>query len=73
MYKNDWLPMKTGIALVSLAFGVFLILLPRLAENADLLRPYCYIASLLPFGSFLGFFVLGLSDRRLIVDVLGSE
>jgi hypothetical protein len=73
MYQNDWLPMKTGIAFVSLAFGVFLVFLPELAEDVALLRPYCYVASLLPFGSFLGFFVLGLRDRRLILDVLGTE
>ena len=65
--------MKAGIAFVSLAFGGFLIFLPELAEDIKLLRPYCYVASILPFGSFLGFFVLGLSDRRLIVDVLNSE
>jgi hypothetical protein len=56
-----------------LAFGVFLVFLPELAEDVALLRPYCYFASLLPFGSFLGFFVLGLRDRRLILDVLGAE
>jgi hypothetical protein len=55
---------------VSLAFGVFLLFLPELADDADLLRPFCYAASLLPFGSFLGFFLLGLRDRQLIVAVL---
>jgi len=73
MYQNDWLPMKAGIALVSLAFGGFLFFLPQLAEDSDLLRPFCYVASLLPFGSFLGFFFLGLRDRQLLVKVLNSE
>lgn len=72
MYQNDWLPMKAGLAFVSLAFGGFLIFLPELADDTDLLRPFCYIASLLPLGSFLGFFFLGLRDRRLIIDVLKS-
>lgn len=72
MYQNDWLPMKAGLAFVSLAFGGFLIFLPDLAESADLLRPLCYAASLLPFGSFFGFFFLGLRDRQLIVEVLDS-
>lgn len=72
MYQNDWLPMKAGLGFVSLAFGSFLIFLPDLAEDSGLLRSFCYVASLLPFGSFLGFFVLGLRDRRLIVKVLDS-
>jgi hypothetical protein len=72
MYENDWLPMKAGIAFVSLAFGGFLIFLPELADDTKLLRPFCYIASLLPFGSFIGFFFLGLRDRRLIIKVLSS-
>ena len=72
MYENDWLPMKMGIAFVSLAFGGFLIFLPELAIEVGSLRPVCYVASLLPFGSFVGFFILGLRDRRLIIDVLKS-
>jgi len=72
MYQNDWLPMKAGLAFVSLAFGGFLLFLPALANDTELLRPFCYVASLLPFGSFLGFFILGLRDRRLIIDVLKS-
>jgi len=72
MYTNDWLPLKAGLAFVSLAFGGFLLFLPELAADNGLLRPLCYIASLLPFGSFVGFFFLGLRDRKLIVDVLRS-
>ncbi len=70
MYQNDWLPLKAGLAFVSLAFGTFLVFLPELAMDSDILRPLCYAASLLPFGSFLGFFFLGLRDRRLITEVL---
>jgi hypothetical protein len=73
MYENDWLPMKAGIAFVSLAFGGFLIFLPELADDTELLRPFCYVSSLLPFGSFIGFFFLGLRDRRLIMKVLSSN
>ena len=72
LYQNDWLPMKAGLAAVSLLFGAFLLFLPALAENKDPLRPFCYVASLLPLGSFLGFFLLGIRDRRLIVEVLKS-
>jgi len=70
MYQNDWLPMKTGLAFVSLAFGLFLIFLPPLADDPATLRWFCYLASLLPFGSFLGFFLLGIRDRNFIVEVL---
>jgi hypothetical protein len=72
IYENDWLPMKMGIAFVSLAFGGFLIFLPELAMEIGSLRSFCYVASLLPFGSFVGFFFLGLRDRRLIITVLKS-
>ncbi len=72
MYQNDWLPLKAGLAFVSLAFGVFLLFLPELAAESGLLRPFCYAASLLPFGSFLGFFFLGLRDRRVIIAVLDA-
>ena len=73
MYQNDWLPMKAGIAFVSLAFGGFLIFLPELATEAEKLRPFCYVASLLPLGSFLCFFILGIRDRRLIVEALNAS
>ena len=72
MYQNDWLPLKAGLAFVSLAFGIFLLFLPELATDSGLLRPFCYASSLLPFGSFVGFFFLGLRDRRLIIEVLAS-
>ena len=72
IYGNDWLPMKVGLAFVSIAFGGFLILLPELAEDNSLLRSFCYVASLLPFGSFLGFFLLGFRDRRIILEVLDA-
>jgi len=52
MYQNDWLPMKAGLAFVSLAFGGFLVVLPELADDADLLRPVCYIGSLARSGVF---------------------
>jgi len=72
MYQNDWFPMKAGLAFVSLAFGGFLIFLAELAESTSLLRPFCYVASLLPFGSFLGFLVLGFRDHRLVLKVLDA-
>lgn len=70
MYRNDWMPLKAGLALVSLAFAAFIFFLPELASSASGLQTVCYIASILPFGSFLGFATLGLSDRQLILDSL---
>lgn len=72
MYRDDWLPLKTGLALVSMAFAAFIFFLPELAEDASGLRLVCYIAALLPSGTFIGFAVLGLSDRRLMLHSLGS-
>jgi len=72
MYQNDWLPMKAGLSFMSLAFGLFLVFLPQLADDPAALTWFCYVASLLPFGSFLGFFVLGIRDRNLIAEVLSA-
>lgn len=73
MYRNDWIPLKMGLAAISLAFSGFILYLPELAEQPELLRSVCYVAALLPFGSFLGFFILGFSDRRLIREALSLE
>ena len=70
IYRNDWRPLKVGLASVSMGFAAFLVFLPELADDPGALRPICYIGAVLPFGSFLGFFILGLKDRRLILDVL---
>jgi hypothetical protein len=70
LYRNDWLPLKAGLSAVSLGFAAFIVFLPGLASNPEPLRWICYVAALLPFGSFLGFFALGLSDRRLMLLTL---
>lgn len=70
MYRNDWIPLKLGLAAVSLAFAAFLLFLPNLSEDPSRLRAVCYVGSMLPFGGFVGFFGLGLSDRRLILSAL---
>ncbi len=59
-----------GLAAVSLAFAAFVVFLPELADEPERLRPVCYVAALLPFGSFLGFFILGFSDRRAMLGAL---
>lgn len=70
MYLNDWIPLKLSLATVSLGFAAFLVFLPTLSEDPSRLRAVCYVAATLPFGGFIGFFGLGLSDRRLILSVL---
>ena len=70
--RNDWLPMKSGIALISLMFAGFLIFLPRLAEQASELQLICWIAALVPFYSFSTFSVLGIGDYRVMCRVLAK-
>ena len=70
--RNDWLPMKSGIALISLMFTLFLIFLPRLAEQVSELQLICWIAAMVPFFSFATFFVLGIGDYRAMRSVLAE-
>jgi hypothetical protein len=72
MYRNDWIPLKIGLAVASLAFAGFIVFLPELADEPARLRAVCYIASLLPMGGFLGFFVLGFSDRHVMRAALAE-
>jgi len=75
--RNDWLPMKFGIALISLMFALFLMFLPQMAEQASTLQFICWIAAVVPFFSFAAFFVLGIGDyramRMVLADVRRSE
>lgn len=72
MYRNDWVPLKMGLAAVSLAFAGFIVMLPEFAQDPEALRLICYVGAALPFFAFLGFFVLGLSDRALILRTLAE-
>jgi len=68
---NDWLPMKSGIALISLMFALFLVFLPRMAEQVNELQLICWIAAVVPFFSFcLLFLLLGIGDYRTMRKVL---
>jgi hypothetical protein len=78
--RNDWIPMKSGIAMISLMFSLFLVFLPRLAEGVSELQLICRIAAVVPFFSFTTFFILGIGDyramRRVLAEVkeiMGSE
>ena len=68
--RNDWLPMKSGITLISLMFTLFLVFLPQMAEPVSDLRLICWIAAVVPFFSFITFFALGISDYRTMQKVL---
>ncbi len=70
--RNDWLPMKLGIALISLMFALFLVFLPRMAERVSELQLICWIAAVVPFFSFTTFFVLGIGDYRTMRKVLNA-
>jgi len=69
---NDWLPMKSGIALISLMFALFLIFLPSLAEQVGEFQVICRVAAVVPFFSFATFFILGISDYRAMRRVLSA-
>jgi hypothetical protein len=68
--RNDWLPMKFGIALISLMFAMFLAFLPQMAEQISELKFICWIAAVVPLFSFITFFVLGIGDYRAMREVL---
>lgn len=67
LFRNDWLPLKFGVALASLLFTIVLLLVPQLtATQIASVRVVSYLAALGPLGSFIGFGILGLSDYRFI-------
>lgn len=74
--RNDWLPMKSGIALISLLFFLFLVFLPDLAQLNRGIGLLCYLASVVPFFGFMTFSVLGFSDykaMRRTLDAIRKE
>lgn len=71
MFKNDWIPLKFGIALVSLVFGLVLAAIPMLSQTPNVwIVRISYAAAIAPFVSFFGFGVLGFSDYRFIQRML---
>ncbi len=70
--RNDWLPMKSGIALISLMFTLFLFFLPRMAAQVSDFQVTCRVAAVVPFFSFATFFILGISDYRAMRRVLSE-
>jgi len=71
--RNDWVPLKSGIALISLMFALFLVFLPGIANQVGELRVICWVAAMAPFFSFITFFVLGVSDYRAMRTQLAAE
>lgn len=73
MLRNDWVPLKYGIALASLIFGLVLLAIPQLAESPDLwITRVSYVAALGPLLSLVGFGVLGISDYRFLRKTLAQ-
>lgn len=73
MLRNDWIPLKFGVALTSLIFALILFAIPQLAQTPDAwMMRVSYVAALAPFFSFLGFGALGISDYRFIKNALNE-
>lgn len=77
MFRNDWMPMKAGIALINLFFAAFLIYLPNLTVEVSQLRAVCYVAAAAPMFGFVTFFFLGISDfmvmRKTLAEAEAAE
>ena len=71
MLVNDWIPLKFGIAIVSLIFAFALFSIPYLTNNPNSwLVTLSIFATLGPFGSFLAFTILGFRDYKFIQRTL---
>jgi hypothetical protein len=65
----DWLPMRIGLAAVSLILALIIVMLPRLADPQTMKPSFpivCWITALVPLGAFINFLVLGVCEYRLI-------
>lgn len=73
MLQNDWIPLKFGIAVVSLLFALVLYSVPYLTnEPSALLRLLASMSALGPFASFAAFSILGLRDYKFIKKTLAN-
>lgn len=70
MFRNDWIPLKLGLAMASLAFALIIAFLPSFLEMPTILTVACYVVAALPFFSFGAFFFLGIADGLFIRRVL---
>ncbi|MFL6284982.1 MAG: hypothetical protein ACJ74Q_17715, partial [Pyrinomonadaceae bacterium] len=69
LLNHDWIPLRLGLASVSLVLSIIIVSLPRLA-NQEIMKPnfplVCYITALVPFCGFLNFFILGVMEWRFM-------
>jgi hypothetical protein len=75
-FFNDWIPMKFGIGLSSLVFGIAIVYIPNLMEKPEYKEqaiPICWVVALIPFLSCLGFCGLGISDLIFVKQTLDRE
>ena len=65
----DWLPMKMGLAAVSLMLGLIIMRLPDLTGTAVTPRSFvfiCDVASIIPFAGFATFLISGAVEFQLM-------
>lgn len=79
LYRNDWLPLKLGLGVVSLSFAVIILISPLLipppaeadGDSAIIWLVVCLVAAMPLFAAF-SWFILGFSDARLIRKALSD-
>ena len=70
---NDWIPLKFGVAVISLVFAFALVAIPFLSANpSPWLVALSIAAALGPFASFLAFTILGYRDYRYLRRTLSE-
>lgn len=72
MYRNDWMPLTLGSALVSLTLAVLLVYLPELGEDPGALRVAARLGALVPLVGFTFTTRQALDDRRALRKALGT-
>jgi len=73
MLWADWLPMKLGLAFVSLMLGIIILALPSLAGGSSTPRSFsiiCDVASVVPFAGFLTFIGSGAVEIRFMMKMI---
>jgi hypothetical protein len=69
----DWLPMKFGLAGVSVMLGIIIVLLPEFAGAAPTPKSFflaCYMTAFVPFAGFLSFVVSTVVEFRFMIKVI---
>jgi hypothetical protein len=73
MLQYDWLPMKAGLAAVSLMLGIIIWQLPSLATQPSSPQSFwliCDMAAIVPFSGFVTFLISGIVEFRFMREVI---